>query len=110
MTRRVQKVAELLKQQLAEMTKETLPEDLGMVTVTDVDVSADLKKATVFISCLDKTCESDVFKKLELKAKEYQHILGRKLKMKFTPKLAFKIDAGLEKIGRIEEILNDIKR
>lgn len=108
MTRRVQKVAELLKQQLAVMVKEGLPEDLGIVTVTDVVVTPDLKNATVFISCLDKSCQDEIFKKLELKAKVFQHILGRKLQMKFTPRLLFKIDTGLEKINRVEEILGSL--
>lgn len=108
MTRRVQKVAELLKQQLAVMTKATLPEDLGMVTVTDVEITADFKNATVFISCLDKSCEDKALKILELEAKAFQHILGRKLQMKYTPKLDFKIETGLEKINRLEEILGSL--
>lgn len=113
MTRRVQKVAELLKQQLAIMVKETIEcgaDELGIVTVTDVQVSSDIKKATVFISCLDKTGEREVLKRLTAKTRDFQHFLGRKLEMKFTPKLEFKIDTGLEEINHVEEILNNINQ
>src|SRR3990170_3243506 len=102
MTRRVQKVAELLRQQLAIMVKETLPEDLGIVTVMDVQVSTDIKNAMVYISCLDEACQDEVFKRLTDKTKDFQHILGRQLQMRYTPKLTFKIDQGLEKINRVE--------
>lgn len=108
MTRRVQKVAELLKQQLAEMIKETLPEELGLVTVTEVEVSLDLKNALVFVSCLAKQNEEQVIKKLQEKTLEFQHILGRRLEMKYTPKIVYKIDNGIDKINRVEEILKNL--
>lgn len=110
MSRRVEKVAKLLKQQMAIMVLETLPEEMGIVTVTDVEVSSDIKNATVFISCFDKTYEKDVKKRLEENSKEFQMILGRNLKMRYTPKLNFKIDQGLEKINRVEEILEEIEK
>jgi len=110
MTRRVQRVAKLLKQQLAIMVRVTLPEEVGIVTVTDVEVSSDIKNATVFISCFDKTYEKEVKKHLEENSKEFQRILGKNFQMRYTPKLNFKIDQGLEKINRVEELLKEIKK
>lgn len=108
MTRRVEKVSELLKQLLAEMVKETLADEYGMVTVMDVDLAQDLKNAVIYISCLEKKNQETVLKILNLQAKAYQHQLGRKLEMRYTPKLSFKLDRGLDKINRVEEILETI--
>lgn len=109
MSRRVQKVAELLRELLAELIKENLSEELGLVTLTAVNVSNDLKEATVYISCYDKSSEEEVLRTLEQQTRGFQRQLGRQLVMKFTPRLTFKIEQGLEKINRIEEILNEIK-
>ncbi len=108
MTRRVAKVAELLKQILAGMIKANLAEDYGMVTIIDVDLTMDLKNAIIYISCLEKQYQDEVLRKLNAKTKDFQHYLGRKLEMKYTPKLDFKLDRGLEKINRVEEILENL--
>jgi len=108
MTRRVQKVGKLLKQILAGMIKANLTEDYGIVTIMDIDLTADLKNAVVYISCLEKQTENEVLKALEAKTKDFQHYLGQKLKMKYTPKLVFKLDRGQEKIDRVEEILENL--
>lgn len=108
MTRRVQKVAELLKQMLAGMIKANLAENYGMVTIIDVDLTADLKNAIIYISCLEKQYQDEVLRELNLRTKDFQHYLGRKLQMKYTPKLDFKLDRGLEKINRVEEILENL--
>ena len=110
MTRRVQKVAELLRQQLAEMIIGVIPEELGLITVTEVIVSADIKNATVYISCLEKTSQKEVLNKLKEKTPEFQHTLGKLLAMRYIPKLSFKVDRGLEQINRVEEILEKVKK
>ena len=108
MSRRIQKVAELLRELLALMVKEALPEELGLVTVIDVEVTADLKNAVVYISCFEKQYQDRVLRILTENVKNFQHILGRKLQIKYTPRLEFKIYAGLEKINRIEAIIESL--
>ncbi len=103
-------MTKLLKQQLALMIKDVIPEEMGIVTITDVEVTADFKNATIFISCYEKKYEKAVFEKLNIETKNFQHILGRKLKMRYTPKLEFKVDIGIEKINRLDEILEDINK
>lgn len=107
-TRRVQKVSELLAQQISILILENIPEDLGLVTVTAVNTNADLKDASVFVSCLDKSSNQAVLKLLLDKAKEFQHVLGRRLSMKFTPRLHFLLDESQEEVNRVEELLEKI--
>ncbi len=101
-------MAELLKEMLAAMIKVSLAEDYGMVTVIDVDLSQDLKNAVIYISSLEKQYQDKVLGELNNKAKDFQHVLGRKLQMRYTPKLIFKSDRGLDKINRVEEILEKL--
>ena len=108
--RRVQQVAAFLQKKLALLVDETLDKDLGIVSITYVDVQPDLKSARVYISCLNRNSEKKVLKKLEDNAKEFQHILGRHLKTKFTPKITFLADRGVENVAKIEQLLEKIKK
>lgn len=109
MSRRVEKVSELIKRQLSLMIRQKVAEEFGLVTITDVIITPDFKIADIFISCFENKYQNEVFKILSLHTKEFQHQLGKTLNMRYTPKLYFKIDKGLEKVNNIEHILNQIK-
>lgn len=110
MSRRLERVRELVKQEVAKRIIEVLPENLGVVTLQDAEVSEDIKNAEIYVSCLNRESEKEVLRILSDHAKEFQHELGKTLEMRYTPRLEFKIDHGLDKINRIEEILKDIKQ
>lgn len=103
-------MAALLKKELAPLIEENLDKNLGIVTLTDVELQPDFKEAKVYISCFEDLNEKKVLRSLEEKAKEFQHILGRRLRMKFTPKITFVIDSGLENVGKVEKLLEEINR
>ena len=105
---RVQKVEELLRELVSNLIREQVPEEHGMITVTDTEVTADLKSATIFVALMNKTDEQKVISVLNKLAPDFQRELGKSLALRYTPRLIFKIDVGDEKIGRIEEILKDI--
>lgn len=109
-TRRVQKVSELILQQLSSLIRQELSEDYGLITVTDVILTPDLREAKVFFSCFEKKNEPLILKDLDGKIKFFQQFLGRKLQMKFTPRLKFEIDKNLDKVDRIEEIIDEINK
>ena len=106
--RRLEKVASQIQRELAQTINEIVPEDLGLVTVTDIHVQPDLKLATFFISCFDEKNSGRIVGILERSLGEIQRILGRKLSMRYTPKLSFKIDTRTENIAKVEELLNEI--
>lgn len=107
--RRVQQVAAVLKKELAPLTQEVLDKQFGIATLVNVSVQPDLKEAKVYVSCLDAAFEKKVLKKLNDHAKSFQHALGRRLRMKFTPKLTFLSDQGLENVAKVEELLEKIQ-
>lgn len=108
MSIRVQKVEELLKQQVSILIRENLPEELGIVTVTDAEATSDLKQAKVYIVLVDKSKEEQVLKALTAKTADFHHFLGKTLKMRYTPRLTFKLDASKDKIDRVEALLQEI--
>ena len=110
MSRRVEQVAELLKREISDEIREILPEKFGMVTIMDVSVTADLKEAKIYISCLEKEEEKPILSFLEEKTSEFRYNLGCRLKLRYTPKITFLADRSLEEINRIDELLTEIEK
>lgn len=107
-TRRVEEVSAQLKREVSMLINETLAEKYGLVTLTDLDVSPDFKNAKAYISVFDKENEDGVLKDLENEARNYQRILGRKLRMKFTPRITFTLDNMQENIDKVDGLLKEI--
>lgn len=106
---RIRQVEELIREQIAFLIQAEIPEEMGMVTVTDTEVTADLKQAKVFITLVEKKHEQEVLQVLNKKSSFFQSMLGEKLAMRYTPRLSFLIDNSEGKINRIEELLGEIK-
>ena len=79
----------------------------GMVTVTHVDTTSDLRCAKVFISVLDKTQEKDVLKGLRSAAGYLRRELGAAVKLRYTPELQFVADDSIEQGAHILRMLRD---
>lgn len=81
---------------------------LGLVTITTVDVTADLKTATVYFSSLD-----DKQAGLETlnRAKGYiKSLLASRISMRYIPDLEFRIDNSYEYGKKIDEVLDEISK
>ena len=79
----------------------------GMVTVTHVDTTSDLRYARVYISALDKTQEKDVLKGLKSAAGYLRRELGAAVKLRYTPELQFVADDSIEQGAHILQMLRD---
>lgn len=79
----------------------------GMVTVTRVDTTSDLRYARVFISVLDKAQEKDVIKGLRSAAGYLRRELGQAMALRYTPELQFVADDSIEYGAHILEMLRD---
>ena len=83
----------------------------GMVTFTDVEISADLKYATIFYSVLgDDAAKQRASAYLTGIRKRVQSELGALLRLKKTPEIRFEFDPSIERGMRIEQILNELSR
>jgi ribosome-binding factor A len=110
-TQRQLRVGEVVRQALAEafMRGEVYIPGTGhpSITVSEVRVSPDLKNATAYISPLgakgdeaQRLCEA-----LMEVADEIRRAVGKKLRMKFSPRLRFRVDETFEIAHRVHTIL-----
>lgn len=79
----------------------------GMVTITHVDTTTDLRWCRVFVSVLDKAQEQDVIKGLKSAAGYLRRELGAAIKLRYTPELQFVADDSIEYGAHILEMLRD---
>ena len=82
----------------------------GLITVTHVRMSGDLRHAHVLFTVhgageaeLDRVREG-----LDHASSYFRHAISRRLRMKVTPQLAFEIDRVFEQASRVEELLREV--
>ena len=80
------------------------------ITVTEVDVSADLKNAKVFVMPLGGKKKDDVLDSLNKVSGRIKKIISNNLSLRQTPKIIFKIDETFEYANKIHNILEKIKK
>ena len=89
---------------------EEIQRELGMVSITRVDTTSDLRYARVYISVLDKDQEKDVLKGLKSAGGFLRRELGRALQLRYTPELQFIADDSIQHGAHILEILRQVER
>jgi len=89
----MRRVNESVRQVLAEAVPELKDPRIGLVTVTGVSVSPDLREATVYVSVLgNEKKRTATLAGLESAHAVVQARLGRELRLKRTPHLTFEYD------------------
>jgi len=80
------------------------------ITITEVNISPDLKNARVFVMPLGGKKKDDVLDSLNKVSGRIKKIISNNLSLRQTPKLIFKIDETFEYANKIHNILEKIKR
>jgi ribosome-binding factor A len=83
--------------------------DSASVTVSEVRISPDLKNATAYIMPLAGANKERVMELLKDNAGQLRQLLNRKVSLRFSPKLFFKLDTSFEVAHRVHEILRSEK-
>lgn len=104
-TSRMRKVNSTLREVLADEIERLTDPRLSLVSVTGVDTSPDLRRATVYISTLKLEAGPEAVEALNRAAPRLQGALARQVRIKYTPQLEFTLDTGVVHGERIEEIL-----
>jgi ribosome-binding factor A len=108
--KRSERVSDLIREEVADIIMYRLKDPrIGFVTVTGVDLSADLKLAKVYVSIL-KEEERDVTLGILNSSRNFvRSLLTKRLKMKFIPAIEFRIDTSIEYGFKIDKLLKEIK-
>ncbi len=110
---RPERVGHLMRREIADIVANELrdPRLSAMVSVTDVEVTADLSFARVFVSVLaDEHGTARSLEGLARAAGFIRRALAPRLGLREVPDLRFLLDTSLERGARVEELLRRIER
>jgi ribosome-binding factor A len=108
---RPDRVADQIRSELGLLlTREVHDPGIGFVTITRVQVSADLQQARVFFTVLgDEKARRNSERALERAMPFLRRQIGSRLRFKRVPELKFLYDESIAGQDRIEQILNEIR-
>jgi ribosome-binding factor A len=111
-TTRQRRVQELLVQEISDIVRRDLKDPrVGFLTITDAEVTPDLRHARVYFTVLgDHTQREETEKALKRAAGFIRAEFARRAQMRFVPELRFDYDAALERGTRIHELLEQVRR
>ena len=108
-SRRQRRVAQFMQEEITLITLELSDPRLALVSVTDVEVSSNLRHAHVFISHLgDEEEKESVLKALRHAAVHMRRELALRGTLRYVPELSFHWDNSVDQGQRIEELLRQI--
>jgi ribosome-binding factor A len=108
---RTQRVGEEFREVLAEHIQRLKDPRVGFITVVGVEVTPDLRHARVLYTSLgDDRARAASRAALRSATPYLRSVLGREVRLKFLPDLAFEEDVTLEQAERIEALLSELHR
>lgn len=113
MALRVERVAEQMKKEIAQILRDELKDPrlgVGLLTVTGVELSSDLHYAKVYVSIYgDEERKREAMEGLNRATSFVRREIGQRLSLRYTPDITFKFDASIEHGDHINRLLTQIK-
>lgn len=110
--RRSERVAEGIREEVATFLAEDAkdPRIVGLVTVTGVDVTRDLRHAKVFVSVMGSDVERQAtLEGLDSAAGHLRSRIGRALRLRVAPEITFRYDESIARAAKIEALLAELR-
>ncbi|MCL5062148.1 MAG: 30S ribosome-binding factor RbfA [Nitrospirae bacterium] len=108
--KRSQRLSILLREEIADIIMRRVKDPrLGFVTVTDVEMSEDLKIARIFISVMNEKDKEMTLEILNAAKGLIRSEVSKRVRTKFIPNIEFRIDRSIEHGDRIDKLLREIK-
>jgi ribosome-binding factor A len=112
--RRQEKMARIVREAVNDVINNHLqdPRIEGFISITEVKVRPDLKRADVFLSIMGKTPEKQslAFMAIQHAAGRIQAMLGDYVKSRFCPHLSFHIDDRLKKTMETLRLIEEVSK
>ena len=109
---RIGRINEEIQRELSDQLrrlKDPRIADAGMVSITRVDTTGDLRYSRIYISVLNKNLEKDALKGLRSASGFLRRELGRALQLRYTPELQFIADDSIQYGAHILEVLHQVE-
>ncbi|MDJ0621090.1 MAG: 30S ribosome-binding factor RbfA [Calothrix sp. MO_192.B10] len=111
--RRVSRVAELIKREVSQMLLNGIKDDrvgMGMVSITDVDVSGDLQHAKIYVSIYGtEAAKAETMAGLKSATGFVRSELGARVRLRRTPEVIFIEDHSIERGTKVLSLLNQLE-
>ena len=107
---RMDRVNETLKKEISLVIDQDLknPNITGIISVTKVKTSPDLRTAKVYISLLNCKSKKNTIEGLKNASGYIRTEIAKRVNLRYTPELVFEIDESMEYGSKIENILKEI--
>lgn len=113
-SRRIEKMSKVIMRSVSDAIMNHLsdPRIEGVISVTHVDLSPDMKNADVFLSIMgaDERRESLAFKAIEHASKRIKGLVAKDITAKFSPELHFHIDENYKKTLETLKLIEDVSQ
>jgi ribosome-binding factor A len=108
--KRADRVGDQIRMEIADILMRRVKDPrVGFVTVTAVDVTADLKQAWVYVTVLQQGAqEAETLDALSRAEGFIRGELGRRLKLRYVPALKFVKDTSVDRVERVMNLLDQV--
>lgn len=110
MSVRLARLRELFKHEISAILQREIKDPrIGFVSVTDVELSPDLRHAKIFVSILgDAEAKAKTMAGLGNARGFIRTELGKRIRLRYIPEVHFKLDESIERGARIQHLLRRV--
>jgi ribosome-binding factor A len=106
---RLERINEVLKREFGDILRREMVFDAQLVTVQHVDVTPDLRNAHVYVSVIGTDAQAHkVLSQLNTRRPYLQFVLSRRITIKHTPTIHFKLDSGIVRGTHIINLMDEL--
>lgn len=107
---RAERLAEEIKREVSDILRRSKDPRIGFVSITDAQVSRDLRHAKVFFSVYgDEDEKLRTLQGLSAARGFVRTELGKRIRLRYVPEIEFRFDPSLERGARIARLLREIR-
>lgn len=109
---RTDRISEEVRRALDAIIREDVrdPRVSGTFSILRAEVTRDLRWCTVWMSVLEAEKREDMLKALKSASGYIRRELGKRVSLRYTPELLFKMDTNIEYAAHVTELLRDANR
>lgn len=107
---RQQRVREAYRQELSQLIQRELKDPrIGFLSITDVEVSGDLRQVKVYVSVMgDQQVKEETMAALDWARSFLRSEMGKRVRLRYTPELFFYLDESIERGVRLKGLLDQL--
>ena len=111
-TNRMNRIDEELKKEISNIINNDLnnPKATGLISVTKVRVTPDLRYARVYISMINEKNKKATIAALKKSAGYIRSEIAKRINLRITPELVFELDDSLEYGAKMDSIIKEISK